>query len=147
MRVLRSSQYPPPPGGPPLTIVFRDSDVVDTLESIREREITEEYFVAFDIFEIPDAEIFGATMKAMERMEECAEDEANQAIMYYWITAQLGRTREDGHVLSDKPAPLTPTQMRATYEQIVKHPNYKRQTLTAWAKDGTQVGVEEGRIV
>lgn len=146
MRVLRSSMFSP--ALEPLTVVIRDSDVIDTLESIRvgAKDEALHYFIAHDIFETEDGSVEKATAFAMIRMEERAEDERNMALQFYWATAQFQLLSEGGTLIMPEPAPLTPEQIRTVFEQIVLHPDYRNQHVQATAKDNTVVTIENGEV-
>lgn len=146
MRVLRSSMYSPALA--PMTVVIRDSDVTDTLESIRFGAIGHEpdAFVVTDLFETIDGGIDQATAFAMIRMEERAEDERNMALQFYWATAQFQLLSGGGTLIMPEPAPLTPEQVRIVFEQIAKHSDYDHQSVQATAKDGTVVRIENGEV-
>jgi hypothetical protein len=146
MRVLRSSMFSP--ALEPMTVVIRDSDVIDTLDSIRAgaKDEAPHYFVAHDIFETEDGSIEKAAAFAMIRMEERADDERNMALQFYWATAQFQLLSGDGTLIMPEPAPLTPEQIRVVFEQIVEHPDYDHQSVQATAKDGTVVTIENGEV-
>lgn len=148
MRVLRSTMYGPELS--PLTTVVRDSDVTDTLESVRfgAPDSVPELFVATEIFEMDEASIESATTTALERMAPLHDDERNMAILFYWATAHLRLTkRGSGMLIMPARAPLSDTQVRATFEQILKHPIYQGQSVQSTAQDGTVVRIEDGEIL
>lgn len=145
MRALRSTLYSP--ALEPMTIVVRDSDITDTLESARVRTAMPGFFVATDLFEIDgEADIVVATVAATLRQEAMRDDERNMAIQFYWATAQFQLVSRTGHVIMPLPAPLSVEQVRTVFEQITQHPDYTEQSVTATTKDGVHVHIEKGEV-
>lgn len=146
MRVLRSTMY-----GPDLahvTTVVRDGDVVDTLESVRAGvpDSAPECFIATEIFEMDDADIDVATTTALTQMAPLVDDERNMAILFYWTVHHLRLTVPHGVIIMPAPAPLSEQQVRATFEQIVAHPEYEHQRVQSTSQDGVTVLIEDGEI-
>lgn len=146
MRVLRSTMYGPELA--PVTTVLRDSDVVDTLDSIRTSmpDSVPEGFIATEIFEMDEASIESATTAALGQMAPLHDDERNMAILFYWAAQHLRITSERGMLVMPAAAPLTEVQVRTVFEQIVKHPNYQHQLVQSTAQDGTVVVIKDGVI-
>lgn len=143
MRVLRSSAYSP--ALKPLTTVMRDSDVIDTLESIRAgipRE--DDVLVITDLFEMEDGVIEAATHAALARLNR--DEERNMAILYFWATMTLRSVTDEGMLVMPAPAPLSEEQVRAVFEQIVQHSAYRHQHVEIPAADGTRIVIEDGVI-
>lgn len=145
MRILRSTMYAP--DLTPITTVVRDSDMIDTLESVRESVKTPGYFCTFEIFDVPeDMEIETVTMVAMERLTALGEAPRNQAIQFYWATMQFQLVSDDGAVIMPEPAPLSTDQVVEVFQQIPDHPDYKRQTLVASSMEGEVITLSAGKV-
>lgn len=143
MRILRSTFYAP--DLTPMSTVVRDSDVIDTLEGVRESVKTPGYFTVFEIFDVDgDIGIEEATHAAGKRIN--FDDEKNQAIQFYWACAQFQLASENGHVIMPEPAPLTSDQVRVVFDQIKDHPDYKHQTVVATSREADIITLRDGKV-
>lgn len=141
MRVLRSTLFAPDLS-PGITTVVRESDLVDTVDSARVgmETFNDGIFVFTDVFEIDDRmTVEGATAEAMSRFEE--EMEKNAAMLFYWNAGHLPHVAPGGTLSGSEPAPLSATTIRSVFAQLIHHPNYRDQTLIAYAEDGEEVKV------
>lgn len=152
MRVLRSSMWADPDNDP-ATIIVRDSDVTDSLESIREQLLDpptgagSEYrpFVTFDIFEMKDAEILGATQEAAQRQD--LDRERDMAILFFFATQTvLPITNANGLWIAPDPSPLSLDQIELALNQVAMHPVYEQQKVVFLSEDGERITLENGEV-
>lgn len=144
MRVLRSSCFVDMVH-PPLTTVVRDKDIRDTLESAAISSQQPGTLVVHDIFEMPDhATIQHATRKAMQRID--LKREQNMAVLFFWSLGHFRLLTKGGTLFMDKPAPLTPEDIRYVFEQLKVEPSYNDFRLTSIAYTGERVRLVEGEI-
>lgn len=129
-----------------MTTVVRDCDVIDTLESIRAGAYMDGSFISSEIFQMPDGDIVRASATATLRLQANMEDERNQAMQFYWTVGHFHLISDEGFIGMPAPAPLTVAQIREVFSQIVKHPRYTRQRITAFASDNTPVHIENGEV-
>jgi len=135
MRVMRASVYLPDSITNPITFVVRQDAVTMPLEEVAEDEFG---FVYSEIYEVPDEESFVKTsLEGAQRVN--VEDEANMAVMYYWLHAQFPILKKNGVVLSDIPAPLNVEQIQYVHRKLKKLSDYDGFTFTTFAQDGTPV--------
>lgn len=150
MRVMRISHFASM-FAPPLTMVLRDSDVTDTFESIHTgyEQKSPETFVVSDIFDMPDGTgIADATIEATRRMDDAQKRrEQDMAIRFFWVAQMLPMMHEGGHIISDKPAPLTGEELAYCEERVARHPNYKHQTTIVYDEAGTEYRFKDGRQI
>lgn len=147
MRVMRSSAYMDM-HHPPLTVVLRDSDVIDTLESIHHGGQNDDTFVVADIFDMPDANIADATVEALRRFDDAVKRrEQDMAIRYFWVVQMLPLINTNGVILSDKPAPLTRDELAYVEERIAAHSNYDGQTTIVFDETGARYEFKNGKEV
>lgn len=145
MRILRSSLFSPDLSA--LTTVVRDSDVRDTLESIRVGARQPGMFLASDIFDTDgDVTIEVATDLSMKRWKDLFDIERNQAIQFYWATMQFQLVSRDGTVIMPQPAPFSTARVVEVFEQIAKHPDYTNQTLVATSDEAEIVTLKNGKV-
>lgn len=146
IRVLRLTIHPI--GDSPVTTVMLESDVIDTLESIR-HHMTSEFpsLVTSDIFEMPDGtDIGAATIEAVNRMDEQAE--THMEVLYMWTLMQWRGMAPKGILLAPKPAPLTRDQVTLVLRQLANHPAYNNdRTVVIIANDLTVVTLRGGNVL
>lgn len=121
---------------PPMTIVVRENDVIDTLESVAARAGQDhDGFYVNDIIEV-EAEgisVVEATARAMSRMDEA--EEQNMAIMYFYVVGVLHFVTRDGVWMAPDPAPLTAKQVAVVFDQIRTNPIRENQTLSSYTTE------------
>lgn len=124
MRALRSTVYVDP-YEPPATLVLLEEGANDTLESCQHRVLTPGVLVITEIFEIwaKDADLERATVEAMQRQQANAEEEAHQAMLYFWVVAEWGRVKPPGALVMDKPAPMSHEAYAVVLSQLAQHPD------------------------
>jgi hypothetical protein len=118
-------------GMPPLTVVLRDSDLEDTIESsvLKMKDAFPTDYVHIDVFDMPDGGIVEATAEAMRRGNP--ERENNMSTLFHWTVQNFRLQQGDKPLLlapkpgaPDYPWPLTKDEIVAVYEQVVKHPAF-----------------------
>lgn len=141
MRVLRSTIWTP--DLMPTASVVRDSDVVDTLESIRVTVQEPEFFYSFDLFEADDdLTIQAVTLEAGRRTALVRDIERNQAIQFYWAAQFLSKDL----IYMPDPCPFGSDKIREVFDQLVRHPDYKHSTVRAIGDDGVEVWIRDGEV-
>lgn len=128
-----------------MTTVILEGDAVDTLESARVRSLQPGALVIHDIFETTD-DIRIATAEAMRRQQANAEQEAHQAMLYYWTVLQWTRVTEHGAVLMDKPAPMSRDEIAVVFAQLAQHPDYGHRTIVTPDRHGEPLMLVDGEI-
>lgn len=101
--------------------IFDDAEKY--IEYLREH-FDGDIFITYDVFEF-EGELQSAVMEAAKRANP--EIEAQQAIAYHWNGATLPMARQ--MLTNSGPTPLDVEQTKAVARQLVKHPNYKGQTI------------------
>jgi hypothetical protein len=151
MKVLRSTMYPPPGHGEPITTVADEHNlrlgVAETIEELSSG-LNPPVFVAFEIFTVPDGtSLESCTLEADRRQEENAERECNQAIAYYWYAGVLAQCKENGTVSATERAPLNVNELSEVARALAKHPIYRQgQTVRQIADDGRVVKLAGGEV-
>lgn len=146
MRVLRTSGYHNP-SMPAMTIVVRDCDITDTLESVRVQSMTPGLFVVHEIFSMEEADIGVATKRAAELMtEEVVQRERDMAMLYHYDASMLLQVKAGGVLMATRPAPMSSGDIGYVFEQLVNHPNYNAQLVMAISDDGLAVQLRDGEV-
>jgi hypothetical protein len=146
MRVLRQSAW----AGydrPPLTTVVRDSDVVDTLESVRTQlDQDDDVFVTSDIFDMPDGGVESATVAAMDRVN--ARAELNMAILYFCSAKTFPMLSTGGTILIPDPSPLTYEQAEFVLNRLAARQDYDNYRVqTDLSPSGETIQLVGGKVV
>lgn len=159
MRVLRMSMWLAGESEPMVSMVVREQDLADTLESTRERMLDEPEFpegtppevknarpfIGIDLFVTSNGEIEDAVQAAMKRLD--LEREANQAIAYHYGTlAVLPKLHDDGTWVAPDPAPLDGREVEFVLNQIARHANYKSQRVVLSSEDGEMLTLHRGVV-
>lgn len=157
---------------PPMTIVTRDSDLKDSIESVREsmiggpivcpecqdigrpgqcpdcnvERVQVPGFLTYDIFDMEDGEVIQATQAAMARVDQ--RREADMAVLYFWTMKVIEKPAfsDTGAVLTKDPAPLTASDVEVVFDQIKRHPAYKHHVLVTATEDGKVIKMDDGTI-
>lgn len=145
MRALRSSLYANP-YEPPVTTVLLESDAADTLESGTHRVRVPGGLVIHEIFETSADDIETATLEAIKRQLANGEQEAHQAMLFYWSVLTWQRVTPGGTILMDKPAPLSREEIAEVFEQLAQHPEYESYRIISHTRDGKPVLLANGKI-
>lgn len=144
MRALRSSIYVRA-HEPPLTTVVLESDVIDTLESIRHTHLQPGALVIHDIFDSA-SDIVSATTEAMQRFKANALQEAQQALLYYWTVSKWGLLHQGGMIFMDEPAPLSREEIEVVFAQLAQHPEYEDFHVVTHTREMDRVDLIGGEI-
>jgi hypothetical protein len=150
MKILRSTIYPPPGEGQPITAVASENDLRNGVaEVINETMATLDppAFVVHEVFVVPDGtSLETCTLEAHRRQEANAERETNQAIAYYWYAGALLRCNTRGVVSATERAPLNVDELAEVARALARHPAYEHQTLLQIAEDGRIVRLTDGDV-
>jgi hypothetical protein len=119
-----------------VTTVMLESDASDTLESIRHRLLTPGMLVLTEIFEAGDDDIAAATLTAIEHQQANFEEEAHQAMLYFWTVQEWGRVRVPGALIMDRPAPMSHEAYAVALSQLANHPDRPAITIVGVSNDG-----------
>lgn len=151
MRYLRLSLYGDPRN--PLTTVVRESDLIDTLESIRERQVREINegggFACSEIFEGADA-LEEVTVAAAANIDR--EHERHLAIAFFWYLGVMQSGRQNAVILPNPlgegyPAPMSGDEAWDVFEQMTRAPTYRPDIRAEiHCQDGTKLQVHEGKV-
>lgn len=144
MRYLRSSIYASPVD-PPVTTVAGEDGMTDTLESIRHSLLEPGLLIIHEIFEASDS-LEAATVEAARRQQANAEQEAHQAMLYYWTVSQWHLVTAGGTLLMDKPAPLSREEIEVVFAQLAQHPDYRGIHIISHTRTGEMVELVNGKI-
>ena len=143
MRVLRSTLYLGTDGG--VSTVLRESDTVDTLDSIMHRLNESDALVVYDLFELDDeGGIMAATAEAMARRD--LHIEQNMAILYYWSVESWRLITDGGTIRTTRPAPLSREQITYVLERLAARTDYRNYTIEMFTIDGDAVTLAEGKV-
>jgi hypothetical protein len=137
MRILRMTYWSP--DLKPTVAVTRDSDLSDSLESVRNRMFREGagMFLTWDIFEVEgDMDIREATMEAGKRTQgEVGIREGHMAMLYAYnlYHPNFNLVKRGGTIAQDQPSPLSVEEITFVFEQIAKHPKFKEKPVNMMA--------------
>lgn len=134
-----------------MTTIARDCDLLDTLESaaihMQAKTAEEGALALIEIFETPGAvSIEDASVEGMRRRDARADQEENQAILYYWSVFKWGVLTDGGTLTMDKPAPLTRDEIAVVLEQLARHPEYEGFRIISTDQTGALVVLANGKI-
>lgn len=149
MRVLRCSVYADAPSAP-LTTVFRDRDLADSIEGAREQLIrhSPHALVVVEIFSMLNGSTQEAAFEALQRAHGYKETEQHMALLYHWSVRQFELLNAGGKLLMDRPAPLSESNIRYVFAQLSMRNDYRDFTIVGIANDKkivTLVGRERFR--
>jgi hypothetical protein len=130
---------------PPITTVLLECDATDTLESATHRIRVPRGLVIHEIFETEN-DIVIATHAAIERQQANMEQEAHQAMLYFWSASEWQRLAPGGTLMMDKPAPMSAAEIAEVFEQLAQHPNYKNYKLFAISQDLELIQLIDGKV-
>lgn len=152
MKVIRQTLWGHPhrADSPAVTMVARFCDLQNPEKAVEDlQRALPGGFIVTEIFELPDGVgIAEATFEGLKRLRKNEEDERNQAILYhYTVENYLPKLIETGVAFNSRPHPLDAEQIAAVFEQVAKHPVYKKQTLVGFGRDSRWVRYTSGRIV
>lgn len=156
MRVLRSTMYPPPGVGPPMTVVFCDRDVNVSLDAAADiqRDGDPVVFTVTEVFAMPDGGIESATEEATERWLAHRRREEDMAMLFYWMGMTIDQKR--GHVKpgarllikNNQGAPLSVEEISYALAQLAKHPVYSPDVrVETHSRDSGVAVVLDGGVV
>lgn len=137
MRALRATVWVDPYAVPFSTVAL-ESDTIDTLESVREqlRRDFPTAFVVYDIFESEHDDIASVTIEAGHRQARGGEQEAHQAMLFYWVVLKWGDVSPPGALIMDKPAPLSREAYEYALAQLALHPDKPPISIIGVSNDG-----------
>ena len=145
MRALRSSLYVSA-YEPPVTTVAFESDFTDTLESAIYGLRVPGGLVIHEIFDTDAPDIVTVTFEATQRQRANAEQEAHQAMLFYWTVSQWRIVAPGGTLFMDKPAPLARDEIVEVFEQLAQHPDYDNFHVVTHTRDGEPVTLANGKV-
>lgn len=150
MRVIRTTIFPPPGAGSPVTAVVAEPSLTVSIEEFQKQMRGAGTFILFDVFESQrdPYDIPGLTLDANERLtDEAKQRDLHLATHYYWTASRFRILAPGGVVASDRPAPLTADELRVSMEQLAIHPDYDQSmSVLAISKDGKLVTLRGGKI-
>lgn len=128
-----------------MIVVFRESDLNDTIESAKWRVEVQGAFCIHDIFEMSgEPSIIEATLNARSRIKE--KEEQNMAVLYFYLEETCQKLKPNGWWASPDPAPLEVEEITYVFNRVISQPWYENQMLATHTSDGIQVFVHNGQV-
>ena len=143
MRAARVSMYGPDLGPPVTAVLVEDQLRVTLEEALAEQKILPGGYVVCDPFET-DGDVMHATLEAVTRQLERAEDEHMAALLYHWDAGALERLAEGGVLTATEPAPLDADTIIDCLEQLAHHPRYRHQLIVAISRNMEIITMRDG---